>query len=67
MTQPQQPPNPRNTMTQRQGPPTQPATTKPSTTAKAIQAAVAILPLAAFIPFLVALRRMESTLDQANA
>jgi len=54
-------------MTQRQGPPTQPATTKPSTTAKAIQAAVAILPLAAFIPFLVALRRMESTLDQANA
>lgn len=54
-------------MTQRQAPPTQPATTKTSTAAKTIQAAVALLLLAASIPLLVALRRMESTLDRANA
>lgn len=67
MTPSQQHPNPRNTVTPQQHPTTEPATTKTSTMAKTIQAVVALLLLAASIPFLVALRRIESTLDRANA
>lgn len=59
-------------MTPQQHPTTQPqpATSKgwtASTTSKVIQAVVALLLLAASIPFLAALRRIESTLDRANA
>lgn len=59
-------------MTPQQHHPTQPqpATSKgwtSSTTSKVIQAVVALLLLTASIPFLVALRRIESTLDRANA
>lgn len=47
--------------------PQRPTTSKTSTIAKTIQAVAALALLAVSVPYLVALRRIESTLDRAAA